>query len=103
MAMAWSQFMALLSAMRAIQAEEDLRALNVATVAANPGQKGEAVKRYSTRLQRDLGKDAKAKQSTVLLPGMPGVRVTDSDLRTDREQRRAEWLAKHKHSKQDND
>jgi len=65
-------FFAMLRAIPALQAEDDLRAVMVAAFGANPGEKGRALRDFTQRLSKTAGHDA-APELTTLVPGVPGV------------------------------
>jgi hypothetical protein len=99
LAMPWMRFLALLHAIPGIEAEADLRALMVAVVGANPGEKDEAFRNYSQQLQREAGLSATTRRGKdTVAPGLtPGVGViADGDnLLAEIRAKRAAWAAEH--------
>jgi hypothetical protein len=92
----------MLGAIPGLQAEDDLRALMVAVIGANPGENGKTFKDYSKQLQAAAGPahSQRAAKDTVA-PGLtPGVGLLEngdallSELRAKRAAWAAERLAK---------
>lgn len=72
--MLWRRFWALYVAIGRLEAQADLRALDIATVSANPGKNGEAVRRMAQELQRRAGDHEGAKATRrVENPIVPGL------------------------------
>jgi hypothetical protein len=99
LAMPWPRFMALLNAIPGLEAEQDLRALMVAAVGANPGDKGKGFKDYSKQLQTLAGvSNVPRHVKDTVAPGLtPGVEVlSDGDaILTELRAKRAAWAAEH--------
>lgn len=100
LAMPWSRFQVLLAAIPALEAEEDLRALLIAGIGANPGDKGQAFRELSRQLQQEArGPSTPAAEkdrrgADGMAPGMtPGVGVlSDADgLLAELQQKRVAW------------
>ncbi len=95
--MPWSRFLALLNAISGLEAEQDLRALMIAVVGANPGEKGTAFKDYSKQLQVSAGvTPSRRKGKDTVAPGLtPGVEVLANGdaLLTELRAKRAAWAA----------
>jgi len=98
--MPWSRFQVLLATIPALEAEEDLRALLVAGIGANPGEKGQAFRELSRQLQQQMHGPSTAKAVHTrrgvdgMAPGVtPGVDVlADADgLLAELRQKRAAW------------
>ena len=91
-----SRFLALSAAIPALEAADDLRALNVAANAAHPGDKGQNVRSLSNELASQAGGRKMLRMSTPIAPGVtPGTQeLTDGDsIRSELERKRAAWLA----------
>ena len=95
--MPWSRFLTLLNAIPGLEAEQDLRALLIAVVGANPGEKGKAFQSYSKQLQQAAGQSARARLTKdTVSPGLtPGVGLLeDGDaLLSELRAKRAAWAA----------
>jgi hypothetical protein len=97
----WTRFLALLHVIPALEAEEDLRALTIAAIGANPGEKAAAFRDYSEQLQRQAGLDGAGglgwTPKDTLAPGMPGVgRLEDGNAAlAELRAKRAAWFAQH--------
>jgi len=87
----------MLSAIPGLQAEDDLRALMVAVVGANPGEKAKSFRDYSQQLQQAAGQTARARLTKdTVAPGLtPGVGIlADGDaLLNELHAKRAAWAA----------
>ena len=66
--MPWRRFLALLHAIPAVRAEDQLTGLEVAAVAAHPGQKGEQYQSLLKRLRGKMG--ITAQPVTTVAPGL---------------------------------
>jgi hypothetical protein len=76
--MPWRRFTALLAEIPKLEAEEDLRALMVAGIGANPGEKGKQFSQMARELQRKAGlKASEAHKISTIVPGVPGVKVAE--------------------------
>ena len=64
-----SRFFTLYGVIARLEAEYDLRALMVAGIGANPGEKGQQFERYARQLRREIGV-APAPAATTLTPGV---------------------------------
>lgn len=98
--MPWSRLRVLLSAIPALQAEDDLRALTIAGVGANPGEKGQTFRDLSNDLQRaagGTGRQSSGPRDTVIAGVTPGVTALDDadGLLAELRAKRAAWQAEH--------
>lgn len=98
--MPWSRLRVLLSAIPALQAEDDLRALTIAGVGANPGEKGQTFRDVSNSLQRaagGTGRQNSGQRDTVIAGVTPGVTALDDadGLLAELRAKRAAWQAEH--------
>jgi hypothetical protein len=99
--MPWSRFRALLGAIPALQAEDDLRSLTVAGVGANPGDKGQTFREVSNELRKVAGGGAGGAPThgrDTIMPGLtPGVtEMEDADgVLAELRAKRAAWFEEH--------
>lgn len=73
--MLWRRFWALSQAIGRLEATQDLRALDVAAIGANPGEKGEAIRTLQRHLRERSGQDQPGRrdEGKPLLPLLPGL------------------------------
>ena len=64
----WPRFLAMLGQIGPLSAEDDLRALTVAGIGANPGEKGRQFEKFSRTLRKQTG--LPNNQRSTVLPGM---------------------------------
>lgn len=91
--MPWRRFLVLLGAIPAVQAEEGLARLEVAAVAAHPGQKGEGYQALVKRLQKRMGATAPKPVSTVV-PGVTPLvnfEAEPGSIEAERARQKAAW------------
>jgi len=69
----WRRFVVGLRKVAQLEAEEDLRALTIATIAANPGKKGEHHRALVKRLQLQAGQSALSSGKEVHVGDMPNI------------------------------
>lgn len=99
--MPWTRFRALLGAIPALQAEDDLRSLTIVGVGANPGDKGQTYREVSNELRKAAGgKDGRVPTHgrDTIMPGVtPGVNeLEDADgVLAELRAKRAAWFEEH--------
>lgn len=73
--MLWRRFWALSQAIDRLEAQQDLRALDVAAIGANPGTDGKAVRTLQKHLRVRCGveKPGRRDEGKPLLPLLPGL------------------------------
>ena len=89
--MPWAQFWVMYQQIDPLQADEDLRALSVTGVGANPGEKGKQYKKLAKALEKRAGVD-KAKVSTAV-PGATSLAVVEAKPGSIAAQREKQRLA----------
>lgn len=78
LAMPAVRFFALSGVIRRLEAEDDLRGLQVAGIGANPGEGGRAFRDYSRQLQRTAGREQQGKVTTVV-PGVTPLTMFEAE------------------------
>ena len=78
LAMPAVRFFALSGVIRRLEAEDDLRALQVSGIGANPGEGGKAFRDYSRQLQRTAGREQQGKVTTVV-PGVTPLTMFEAE------------------------
>lgn len=77
--MPWRRFQALLGAIPAVQADEDLRALESRAVAAHPGERGEQFKALAKRLREAMGLGGGKAEVTTITPGVTPLAMFEAE------------------------
>lgn len=73
----WARFLVMLKQIGPLAAEDDLRALSVAGIGANPGEKGRQFERFAKDLRKQAGGSIGAGKST-LIPGIAPMTSVES-------------------------
>lgn len=93
--MPWRRFLALLRAIDTLQAEDDLRALQVAATAAHPGEKGEGYRALVKALQARLGiRRTATRQASEVIPGvtpLTGIEAEPGSIRAEMQRQKEAW------------
>lgn len=79
--MPWRRFLALYGAIKAVQADDDLRALESRAVAAHPGEKGGQYRALVARLHDAMGRGAGSGKDapSTLAPGVTPLAVFEAE------------------------
>jgi len=71
--MPWRRFIVMLRKIAELQAEDDLRALEIAVMTANPGKRGEHLRSFIRRLQKQIGSSADTGGKPVVAGEIPSI------------------------------